>query len=66
MGKKKKNAWIPRTDANQNVRESLERKTRHEEALRRKYAEWLAKQQMAQQEMQASQSKTVDGLQKEN
>lgn len=54
----------PRSDANQNVREHIERVRKQNDYIVRKLAEYRAKQEMEAQRFQASQSQTIDGLEK--
>ena len=55
----------PRTDANQNVREHIERVKKQNDYIVRKLAEYRAKQEMAaQQQALTSQSQTIDGIEK--
>ena len=54
----------PRSDANQNVREHIERVRKQNDYIVRKLAEYRAKQEMETQRFQASQSQTIDGLEK--
>ena len=56
----------PRTDANQGVREHIERVRKQNEYIVKKLAEYKAKQELEmqrrQQELAPSESSTVDGL----
>ena len=54
----------PRTDANQNVREHIERVKKQNDYIVRKLAEYRAKQEMAAQQALPSQSQTIDGIEK--
>lgn len=58
---KKKNAIVPRTDANQGVRERNARIEKQNQYIINKIAEYKAQQEMMKQ--QSTASKTIDGLQ---
>ena len=58
---KKKNAIVPRTDANQGVRERNARIEKQNQYIVNKIAEYKAHQEMMKQ--QSTASKTIDGLQ---
>lgn len=58
---KKKNAIVPRTDANQGVRERNARIEKQNQYIINKIAEYKAQQEMMRQ--QSTASKTIDGLQ---
>lgn len=58
---KKKNAVVPRTDANQGVRERNARIEKQNQYIINKIAEYKAQQEMMRQ--QSTASKTIDGLQ---
>lgn len=58
---KKKNAIVPRTDANQGVRERNARIEKQSQYIINKIAEYKAQQEMMRQ--QSTASKTIDGLQ---
>lgn len=58
---KKKNAIVPRTDANQGVRERNARIEKQNQYIVNKIAEYKAQQEMMRQ--QSTASKTIDGLQ---
>lgn len=66
----KKVHTAPRTDANQGVREHIERVRKEREYIAKKIAEYKVKQQMeadrARAMVEAAQSQTIDGLQKED
>ena len=57
---KKKNAIVPRTDANQGVRERNARIEKQNQYIVNKIAEYKAHQEMMKQ--QSTASKTIDGL----
>ena len=57
---KKKNAIVPRTDANQGIRERNARIEKHNQYIINKMAEYKAQQEMMKQ--QSTASKTIDGL----
>ena len=57
---KKKNAIVPRTDANQGIRERNARIKKQNEYTINKIAEYKAQQEMLKQ--QSTASKTIDGL----
>ena len=57
---KKKNAIVPRTDANQGVRERNARIEKQNQYIINKIAERRAQQEMMKQ--QSTASKTIDGL----
>ena len=61
----KKVRVAPRTDANQGVREHIERVRKQNDYIVRKLAEYRAKQELAMQEQQKALqgTSTVDGLQ---
>jgi hypothetical protein len=56
---KKRNAVVPRTDANQNVRERAERKARQQQYIINKFAQYQARQMMADN---STAGKMIDGL----
>ena len=56
----KKNGIVPRTDANQGVRERNARIKKQNEYIINKIAEYKAQQEMLKQ--QSTASKTIDGL----
>ena len=58
---KKKNAIVPRTDANQGIRERNARIKKQNDYIIKKIAEYKAQQEMMKQ--QSTASKTIDGLQ---
>ena len=58
---KKKNAVVPRTDANQGIRERNARIKKQNDYIIKKIAEYKAQQEMMNQ--QSTASKTIDGLQ---
>ena len=58
---KKKNAIVPRTDANQGIRERNARIKKQNDYIIKKIAEYKAKQELMKQ--QSTASKTIDGLQ---
>lgn len=58
---KKKNAIVPRTDANQGIREHNARIEKQNQYIINKMAEYKAQQEMMRQ--QSTASKTIDGLQ---
>ena len=58
---KKKNAIVPRTDANQGIREHNARIEKQNQYIINKIAERRAQQEMMKQ--QSTASKTIDGLQ---
>ena len=58
---KKKNAIVPRTDANQGIRERNARIKKQNDYIIKKIAEYKAQQEMMRQ--QSTASKTIDGLQ---
>ena len=58
---KKKNAIVPRTDANQGIRERNARIEKQNQYIINKIAERRAQQEMMKQ--QSTASKTIDGLQ---
>lgn len=58
---KKKNAIVPRTDANQGIREHNALIEKHNQYIINKMAEYKAQQEMMKQ--QSTASKTIDGLQ---
>lgn len=58
---KKKNAIVPRTDANQGIRERNARIEKQNQYIVNKIAEYKAHQEMMKQ--QSTASKTIDGLQ---
>ena len=58
---KKKNAIVPRTDANQGVRERNARIEKQNQYIVNKIAEYKAQQELMKQ--QSTASKTIDGLQ---
>jgi phage shock protein A len=58
----KKVRMAPRTDANQNVREHIERVRKRDEYIAKKIAEYRAKQLLAQREAATNSTSTVDGL----
>ena len=57
---KKKNAIVPRTDANQGIRERNALIEKHNQYIINKMAEYKAQQEMMKQ--QSTASKTIDGL----
>ena len=57
----KKNAIVPRTDANQGIRERNARIKKQNDYIIKKIAEYKAQQEMMRQ--QSTASKTIDGLQ---
>ena len=57
---KKKNAIVPRTDANQGIRERNARIEKQNQYIVNKIAEYKAHQEMMKQ--QSTASKTIDGL----
>ena len=60
---KKKNAIVPRTDANQGVRERNARIEKQNQYILRKIAEYKAQQEaMRQQAAQNTAGETLDGL----
>ena len=58
---KKKNAIVPRTDANQGIREHNARIKKQNDYIIKKIAEYKAQQELMKQ--QSTASKTIDGLQ---
>ena len=52
----------PRTDANQGVREHIERVRKQNEYIVRKIAEYKAKQEMMKQQQESTASQTIDGM----
>ena len=58
---KKKNAIVPRTDANQGIRERNARIKKRNDYIIKKIAEYKAQQELMKQ--QSTASKTIDGLQ---
>ena len=58
---KKKNAIVPRTDANQGIRERNARIKKQNDYIIKKIAEYKARQELMKQ--QSTASKTIDGLQ---
>lgn len=56
---KKKNAVVPRTDANQNIRERNERIQRQKNYIINKIAQYQARQMMAEN---STAGKMIDGL----
>ena len=58
---KKKNAIVPRTDANQGIRERNARIKKQNDYIIKKIAEYNAQQELMKQ--QSTASKTIDGLQ---
>lgn len=58
---KKKNAIVPRTDANQGIRERNARIKKQNDYIIKKIAEYKAQQELMKQ--QSTASKTIDGLQ---
>lgn len=56
---KKRNAVVPRTDANQNVRERAERKARERKYLIDKFAQLQAQRMMAEG---STAGKMIDGM----
>ena len=58
---KKRNAIVPRTDANQGIRERNARIEKQNQYIVNKIAEYKAHQEMMKQ--QSTASKTIDGLQ---
>ena len=58
--KTKKNAIVPRTDANQGIRERNARIKKQNDYIINKIAEYKAQQEMLKQ--QSTASKTIDGL----
>ena len=57
---KKKNAIVPRTDANQGIHEHNALIEKHNQYIINKMAEYKAQQEMMKQ--QSTASKTIDGL----
>ena len=57
---KKKNAIVPRTDANQGIRERNARIKKQNDYINNKMAEYRAQQEMLKH--QSTASKTIDGL----
>ena len=58
---KKKNAIVPRTDANQGIRERNARIKKQNDYIIKNIAEYKAQQELMKQ--QSTASKTIDGLQ---
>ena len=52
----------PRSDANQGVREHIERVRKQNDYIIRKIAEYRAKQEMMAQAQQSTASQTIDGM----
>lgn len=64
--KRSKNKVVPRTDCNQNIRESMEKKKKQRDYIINKIAKYQAKQLLAKQH-KGENLQTIDGLsEKEN
>ena len=60
---KKKNAIVPRTDANQGIRERNARIKKQNDYIIKKIAEYKAQQEMEMMKQQSTAGQAVDGLQ---